>query len=192
MQIEDHIAVFKNAMSQESCDYYIKYFEAGSKVNKTFTRSQLGDAAKLMKDDETLFLMTDWELLSARPNMLVGVMDALGEKYSEYISVYPSLQDSCEKHSVFSMRLQKTSIGGGYHAWHFEKSNRENSRRLVAFMFYLNDVREGGETEFLYQHKRFKPETGTLVIWPATYTHTHRGNPPLSNDKYIITGWMEY
>ena len=57
---------------------------------------------------------------------------------------------------------------------------------------YLNDVTEGGETEFLYQKCRFKPEKNTILIWPAQFTHVHRGNPPLSNDKYIITGWVEY
>ena len=60
------------------------------------------------------------------------------------------------------------------------------------FMFYLNDVTEGGETEFLYQKCRFKPEKNTLLVWPSQFTHIHRGNPPLSNDKYIITGWIEY
>ena len=59
-------------------------------------------------------------------------------------------------------------------------------------MLYLNDVKEGGETEFLYQHKRYQPKEGTLLIFPAGFTHTHRGNPPISNDKYIVTGWLEF
>ena len=59
-------------------------------------------------------------------------------------------------------------------------------------MLYLNTVEEGGETEFLYQSVRFKPVKNTLLIWPAGYTHTHRGNPPLSNEKYIVTGWVEW
>jgi len=59
-------------------------------------------------------------------------------------------------------------------------------------MLYLNDVEEGGETEFLYQKMRVKPTKGTILIWPADWTHTHRGNPPLSGDKYIYTGWMEH
>jgi hypothetical protein len=58
-------------------------------------------------------------------------------------------------------------------------------------MLYLNDVEEGGETEFLYLKKRIKPQQNRLLIWPAGFTHTHRGNPPLSNNKYIITGWVE-
>jgi hypothetical protein len=59
-------------------------------------------------------------------------------------------------------------------------------------MLYLNDVEDGGETEFLYQRMRVKPKQGTLLIWPAGFTHTHRGNPPLSNNKYVITGWSEF
>ena len=42
------------------------------------------------------------------------------------------------------------------------------------------------------QRKRFKPEQGKLLLWPAAFTHTHRGNPPLNEVKYIATGWIEY
>ena len=45
------------------------------------------------------------------------------------------------------------------------------------------------ETEFLYQKRRIKPETGTLLIWPAGMTHVHRGNTVFTKDKYILTGW---
>jgi hypothetical protein len=59
-------------------------------------------------------------------------------------------------------------------------------------MVYLNDIEDGGETEFLYLSKRVKPVTGRVLLWPAGYTHTHRGNPPLKDTKYIITGWVEF
>ena len=58
-------------------------------------------------------------------------------------------------------------------------------------MLYLNDVDDGGETEFLHQSKRVKPEEGTFLIWPAGFTHMHRGNPPLKGEKYIVTSWVE-
>lgn len=192
MQLENHIAVFEGALPSEACDYYIDYFEMTKKLNRTFTRGQLKDGTRLEKDDETLFLQDDWgALLKNDASPAISALGVLGEKYEEYTKVFASLRDA-GRHCVFSIRLQKTSVGGGYHRWHFENDSRTNSNRVVVFMYYLNDVYEGGETEFLYQHKRYRPTKGTLMLWPASYTHTHRGNPPLSNDKYIITGWMEY
>ena len=63
---------------------------------------------------------------------------------------------------------------------------------MLAWTIYLNDVPEGGETEFLYQSQRVSPEKGKTCIFPAGFMHTHRGNPPLKKDKYIATGWMEH
>jgi hypothetical protein len=57
-------------------------------------------------------------------------------------------------------------------------------------MFYLNDVEEGGETEFLYLNTKIKPVKGTLVYFPTHFPFVHRGNIPISDDKYIMTGWI--
>ena len=59
-------------------------------------------------------------------------------------------------------------------------------------MLYLNDDYQGGETEFLYYKKRVQPERGKLLIWPAGYTHAHRGNMVLEGMKYVVTGWFHY
>ena len=56
----------------------------------------------------------------------------------------------------------------------------------------MNDIDEAGETEFLYQNKRLVPKKNRLLIWPADWTHTHRGNPPIGQkDKYILTTWIQ-
>ena len=73
---------------------------------------------------------------------------------------------------------------------HAEAACKSSSCRVVNYMVYLNDVEEGGETEWLYQKRKIKPEKGTVVIWPGSFTHLHRGNPPMS-DKYIATGWYQ-
>lgn len=93
------------------------------------------------------------------------------------------------------INLQKYVRGeGGYFAWHTEVSpsdpSGEKLHRVLPFMAYLNDVEDGGETEFYYQELRVKPVRGTLLIWPAYFTHTHRGLTPRSGDKYILTGWI--
>ena len=62
--------------------------------------------------------------------------------------------------------------------------------RVLAWTVYLNDVEEGGETEFLYQQLKIKPKANTAAIWPGGFTYLHRGNPPISETKYILTGWF--
>ncbi|MCY7297183.1 2OG-Fe(II) oxygenase family protein [Alteromonas sp. a30] len=83
---------------------------------------------------------------------------------------------------------------GGYPYWHSETypqlQHNDALHRMLLFMFYLNDVEEGGETEFYYQKMKVKPKQGTMVIAPAYFTHTHRGNIPKSGDKYILTSWV--
>ena len=93
---------------------------------------------------------------------------------------------------IFEGKVQKTTIGEGYHEFHCEVMGKGSRDRVLAWSLYLNDVEDGGETEFLYQSQRFKPKKGDFLVWPAGFTHTHRGNPPLSNDKYICTGWVEW
>ena len=82
----------------------------------------------------------------------------------------------------------------GYFKWHTERGlavSPNNNRHLV-FMTYLNDVEDGGETEFFYQNIKIKPKKGKTLIWPADWTHTHRGITSLTQEKYIITGWFSY
>jgi hypothetical protein len=59
-------------------------------------------------------------------------------------------------------------------------------------MTYLNDVESGGETEFLYQNLKIKPQKGLTLIWPTDWTHTHRGIPSMEEEKMIVTGWVHY
>ena len=66
------------------------------------------------------------------------------------------------------------------------------NNRLLNVQLYLNTVNEGGETEFLYEQRREKAVQGKLLIYPSSMTHIHRGNTPLSNEKYILNGWIEF
>jgi hypothetical protein len=86
-------------------------------------------------------------------------------------------------------QIQKYSKGGGYHAWHFERDAPQTWNRHLVFMTYLNDVSDGGETEFFYQKLKIKPRKGMTLIWPTDWTHRHRGIPSPTQEKYIVTGW---
>lgn len=192
--IEHFIGIYDNVLTVGECQSIIDYFEIINKQNMVINQDQYTTApAHLTRKDSTVFTMSpDVVAFPATLTILQPFVDKFWKVYSEqYANEYTVLR-STAKHGFHMLRLQKTPIGGGFHNWHYENFNLETSSRLVTFQIYLNDVAEGGETEFLYLHKRYKPTAGTLLIWPATYTHTHRGNPPLSNEKYVITGWLNF
>ena len=88
-------------------------------------------------------------------------------------------------------KMQKTHPNGGFSLWHHEQGKGPFDRgRYAVWMIYLNDVTEGGGTDFPAQDLTVQPTEGTLVIWPAAFTHPHRSAPDLKQTKYIITGWF--
>jgi hypothetical protein len=94
-----------------------------------------------------------------------------------------------------AINLQRYTAGqGGYPYWHCELYPRDPScetlHRHVLWTLYLNDGFAAGETEFLYQGRKIVPKAGSLLIAPAAFTHTHRGNRPEGGDKYIATSWI--
>ena len=90
-----------------------------------------------------------------------------------------------------NMNLQHYKAGGGFKKWHFENTAIESMSRKLVFMTYLNNVENGG-TEFYYQDIKCPAKKGLTLIWPADWTHTHRGIIDESNEKMIITGWFNY
>jgi len=94
-----------------------------------------------------------------------------------------------------SINLQRYTAGeGGYPYWHCElyprDANSETLHRTLLWTIYLNDAFDEGETEFLYQRRKVVPKTGSVLIAPTAFTHTHRGNRPVGGDKYIATSWI--
>lgn len=96
-----------------------------------------------------------------------------------------------------TINLQKYIANqGGYPYWHCElypkigDTHGETLHRVLLWSAYLNDEFAEGETEFLYQQRKVVPQTGSLLIAPAGFTHTHRGNMPKGGNKYIATSWI--
>ena len=189
---DQFIGVFENVYDEKFCQSLIDGFNRADELGFALSRQQNNEGSRLKKDDTALFSQ------DARADRIFAKeYRAFLDKfwtgvYDIYANEYTALVDGNDRHHVLSVKIQKTEVGQGYHVWHCEHSSRETASRVLAFVLYLNDVDEGGETEFLYQHKRVKPKVGTVVVFPSSFTHVHRGNPPLSGTKYILTGWVEF
>jgi hypothetical protein len=108
-------------------------------------------------------------------------------------------QNTSNKYKIFentnflheNYMIQRYLKGKGKYIYHndFAINFVNKSHRAITYIWYLNDVNEGGETVFFGDYK-IQPKAGTLVFFPATWCYPHTGKMPLSSDKYIITGWL--
>ncbi len=102
-------------------------------------------------------------------------------------------------YSIDDINMQRYTKGsGGYHHWHSEHfphptdPGQRSLHRVLLWLIYLNDVEEGGETEFFYQNAKVKPTQGSIVLAPCGFTHSHRGSIPKSSDKYVLASWVMF
>ena len=129
-----------------------------------------------------------------------------GGSQNNIIKMYKSeiasaIQIYCKKYSLENLfqigikepfNIQHYAPNEGFFNWHCERSYYQSHQRALVFMTYLNDVEDGGETEFYYQQLKIKPVKGKMVIWPPDFTHKHRGITSPTQEKYIATGWMNF
>lgn len=168
---QDFIMVWDDIIPSDFCDWLVTYLNNSNYLNPR-SNNYLSDKQVEMHN----FSPGEADYLQ----MLVNGC-AL-----EYVNKYPYLK--AFPYTSSCVLLQQTNPKEGYHAFHAEDSTWNNQLRTLAWMVYLNDVDDGGETEYLYQQLKVKPKQGRVVIWPGSFTHIHRGNPPMS-EKFIATGW---
>lgn len=190
IQYHEFIGMYKNVFPDGFCSHMIEEFERLLNSGLCENRQDSEGAPKYQKHDNFYFLNIKNHSFSTFNN--TSVIDiftkSLQHCFDEYVNEYDILKDISLKSTA--MKMQKTDPGGGYHVWHCEQNNGESDRGLV-YSAYLNDIEDAGETEFLYQRLRIPPKENTMVLWPAGFTHTHRGNVVHGNkSKYIITGWF--
>lgn len=192
----EHIAIFKDVYPERYCQHLISEFDRLESGGAGSNRQNSEGALKHVKDDHQIGINIKNHSMVAfneqNPERLF--FEGLQRCYDEYTARYSVLRNNGNIRGT-TMKMQRTGPGGGYHIWHSEQGPNEHANRVVVYMLYLNTIapEDGAETEFLYQKKRFSPVENTMVIWPAAYTHAHRGNPVLGEThKYIVTGWFYY
>lgn len=175
-----HVGVYENSLSPEICNHII---ELSKEVELSPRTPEEG--GNLFKDDFSCHL---WHL---KKDYSKEIKNILFQCLNHYVEKYPVFKNYAPV-VMTGYKFQTTLPSGGYHTWHPEMGSFSTRDRIAVWTIYLNDIKEGGETEFLHQSLRLPPKQGTISIFPASYTHLHRGNPPLSKEKHILTGWIEF
>ena len=171
------------------CEDLINYFElnlAKQKKGKTI------DGINTNSKDSIDIMIKPKEIILPGNEAFKAYFEQLFECYKNYIEEWPFLKNLAQRLEIGSFNLQRYKPGQHFKTIHTERTILETSHRVFAFMTYLNDVEEGGSTYFNHYDLDIKPKKGLTLLWPAEWTHSHKGNILKSGLKYIITGWLTF
>ena len=171
------------------CDDLISYFELNLAKQKI---GVLSGGLNLDKKDSIDISINPKDIILPGNEAFKAYFDQLLECYKNYVEEWTFLDKISERLEIGSFNLQRYKTGQHFKAIHTERSSLENLHRIFAFMTYLNDVQEGGSTYFSHYDLEIQPKKGLTLIWPAEWTHAHRGNILRKGSKYIITGWINF
>jgi len=201
MKFKDTIGIYENAFTEAECKAIIYKLEEGIKTGEAY-KGKSGDGTKEYKKS------TDYNLLSTDKDRDLAdiVLDRFNDFLSnKYLENAPH-GDVFNHHALVNgktyyplLQIQKYDKNEGhYNAWHLELEDSNTMMRQFVFILYLNDVEKGGETGFLFKEEgsddffKVKPETGKLIIHPASWPYIHKGYMPESDNKYILTTWLQF
>ena len=210
--MENFIYAKKNAISSELCNEFIENYKKDLTLD---TKDRLSSPAeidgeikpniKLSTDIGFNFHHPGWEEHEFGP-LLKTFIPILKENLNTYITKYLlqiSNNGDGTRTFTYSQNPNETDIapifnfqhykpGEGFYDWHNERSSSEYANRVLVWMVFLNDIKNGGGTEFYHQKHTEKPEQGKMLIFSSEFIHTHRGQIAPSENKYILTGWWGF
>ena len=117
---------------------------------------------------------------------LQAILDDYKQKYewADFVNTYDIIEN---------MIIQHYKPGEGFYKWHMEQNGYSDVvHRHLVFMTYLNDVENGGTEFYHFPDLKIQARKGLTLIWPAGWTHTHKGVISNVDEKYIITGWYSF
>ena len=173
------------------CDELITYFESNQNKQK---RGVTAGGENLDSKNSTDIKILPKDIKLPGNEIFEEYFHSLFSCYQDYVVEWPFLTTFAENLHVGRFNLQRYQSGQHFQATHTERANLGTLHRVFAWMTYLNDVdqEDGGATFFSHYDLEIQPKKGLTLIWPAEWTHAHKGNLLKADSKYIITGWMHF
>ena len=171
------------------CDELLTYYNNNPKFEGVVGGPNGGHVT-----DASIKKSTDVPVVAGSELWRKYILEYLQPVTEEYMKIYPYVNKQSQWTCLETFNIQHYYPGDAFYGWHCERGSSKEpvGSRYMVFMTYLNDVTDGGETEFYHQNIKVKPERGLTLIWPVDWTFTHRGVTSKTQEKYIVTGWYNY
>ena len=181
--IENFVKIYDNVIDEESCKGLIEKFE---ELQNKHEIVNIEDKEDRISFNQIVFKSEEWKTVN---DGMMKLFQAYIEQYKKECNI--SIKMWPEKYGYETIRM-KRYFANDYDRfdYHVDVRDYETARRFLAFFIYLNDIEEGGETEFLFG--RVKHKMGRLVMFPPLWPWFHAGRKPVSGTKYFIHSYCHY
>lgn len=183
--LSHYIRVWDGLFKPELCASFIERFEK-------LDDRQVRTSEYSWSNDYRKFKEVDVKQNLAFADLMDPYYSRIAQVYDHY-KLVTGAKFFPPKHSFENARMKKY-LNDDYEqfGWHADVGDKPSSSRYLAMFVYLNDVDEGGETEFSNVDFTIKPMCGRIVVFPPMWMYEHRGKKPISNSKYILSTYLHY
>ncbi|MEJ8569730.1 2OG-Fe(II) oxygenase [Elongatibacter sediminis] len=178
--LSHYIRTYSGALPDGFCEQVVQQFESdpsNQTRNGGSVRAGLSESSWLEMD------LSDFTGFNFR-NVILNCLRHYKSAYEKDCGIRPALPDAGD---LAPLVVKRYDPGGADRFQPHFDSIGEVADRYLVFLWYLNGVDEGGETEFVDLDIRSRPETGKLLIFPPFWMYRHAGRPPVSGPKYILS-----
>lgn len=165
------------------CDEIVDYFHASPALHNVVGAE--GDPLRAARRSTDMLLKQ-----GQNDDLLMRYLEHIKEIAEAYMNTYP--QASSNLGIVEPLQIRRYLPGEGVYADQWESSHAGARHRFLGFLTYLNDVDDGGGTQFIYQGVTMPAKKGRTLVWPCEFTHTHKDEVSNQGTKYVITGTLAW
>jgi prolyl 4-hydroxylase len=187
------VRLYENAVPLELCRELIARYDQNPSIRRAGLTG-IGYVPEIKRCNEIPFSL-HWSDLN---DLFFEALKIAVGRYADDVYTFARIRNSPSPIIDSSYILQvyeptgKTTVkdGGEGYDWHCDALAPETAGRILSVLAYLNDVEEGGHTDFEAWPISVKPRAGAVLFFPPFFDYAHCGRPPISSRKAIVTSFI--
>lgn len=175
-RLEDYIKVYENVLTADQCEILTLVFDMSKHTQKV---------------ENEVINFTELNLNQHHAPIIKNLVKVTQDTLTMYKGDVPETKYFPRNTlALEEFRIKRYNVGGEQFKQHVDVGNHNSARRFLSFLYYLNDVDDGGETQF--DGLTIKPRCGSVLVFPPTWQYPHAGLPVRSGPKYIMSTYLHY
>jgi hypothetical protein len=187
-KLTDYIRVYDGIADKRFCDDLIANFEYEEHNQNPVDREKRPTFTELNISQQYNDRNTRWIIPQQESKQIF--LKAVNE-YMDELDLRD--MDFPPKYLFEEFRIKRyLDNGKDEFADHVDVGDHSSARRFLVCFLYLNDVEEGGTTDFPKLDLSITPKCGRMLVFPPTWMFRHAGRPVTKGKKYILGTYLHY